>query len=95
MERLCTEALDYYANLVREFYANAKRRVNDDEEEFVCYETIGVKSLVKGVDIVIDEKLINKLFNLLQVKREKLLKEHVVMVGDSRGGHGGMSKIHV
>ena len=58
------EFVDYCPELVIKFQANARQWINENEKDSFYYQTIGVQSRVNGVEIIIDEKMLTKLFNL-------------------------------
>ena len=66
---------DFYPNLLKEFYANARRWENRDSEDTLNFGNVEVSSRVNGQEILIDESLLYELFGLSNrgciVKKEK------------------------
>ena len=52
------------ADLVKEFYANARKWENRDSEDTLNFENIGVSNRVNGQEIILDENLLFELFGL-------------------------------
>ena len=46
----CIETSNSYPELIREFYANVEQWINDDEKDFMWYESVEVKSRMNGMD---------------------------------------------
>ena len=69
----------YYPELVREFYANARKWENQNTEDVLHYKNLGVSSLVNGQQILVDESLLYELFGLSNsgcvVRKEKGVSE--------------------
>ena len=55
---------DFYPDLVKEFYANARRWENMDSEDILNFGNVGVSSRVNSQKILVDETLLHKLFGL-------------------------------
>ena len=55
---------DFYPNLVKEFYANARKWENRDSKDILNFWNIRVPSRVNGHEILVDEDLLYKLFGL-------------------------------
>ena len=55
---------DFYPNLVKEFYANARKWENRDSDDTLNFGNIGVSSRVNGQEIILDEGLLLELFGL-------------------------------
>ena len=70
---------DFYPNLVKEFYANARKWENRDSEDTLNFGNVGVSIRVNGQEIIVDESLLSELFGLSNrsciVKRGKGVTE--------------------
>ena len=55
---------DFYPELVKEFYANARKWENRDSEDTLNFGNIGVSSRVNGQEIILGEGLLFDLFGL-------------------------------
>ena len=66
---------DFYPDLVKEFYANARKWENKDSKDTLNFGNVEVSSRVNGQEILIDESLLYELFGLSNrgciVKKEK------------------------
>ena len=51
---------DFYPNLAKEFYTNAKRCENRDSEDTLNFGNVGVSSRVNGQEIIVDESLLSE-----------------------------------
>ena len=55
---------DFYPDLVKEFYANARKWENRDLIDILNFGNVGGSSRVNGQDILVDESLLYVLFGL-------------------------------
>ena len=55
---------DFYPDLVKKFYANARKWENRDSEDTLNYGSVRVSSRVNGQEILVDKSLLYELFGL-------------------------------
>ena len=51
---------EFYPDLVKEFYANARKWENRDSEDTLNFGNVGVSSRVNGQEIIVDESLLSE-----------------------------------
>ena len=54
----------FYPDLVKEFYANARKWENSDSKDTLNFGNVEVSSKVNGQEILVDESLLYELFGL-------------------------------
>ena len=64
IRRFCMVRDDFRPDLVKEFYANARRWENRDSEDTVNFGNVALSSGVNGQEILVDESLLYELFGL-------------------------------
>ena len=63
IRRFCMVGDDFYPELVREFYGNARKQENRNADDALNFGNIRVSGRV-GQEILVDESLLNDLFGL-------------------------------